>query len=196
MKVKICGITNLEDALNAINAGADALGFVFYDKSPRYIEPFQARAIVEKLPPFVQTIGLFVNEPNIFINQVCINAKMQSAQVIDDDAYTDFNTLDTRYIKVLRAKSKEDILNTKDEYVLVDAFVDGFGGEGKRLALEWFKDIDCSKMILAGGLNENNLNELKGYGFYGIDVSSGVEASKGKKDKQKMINFIKAVNEI
>jgi len=196
MKVKICGITNLEDALNAINAGADALGFVFYDKSPRYIEPFQARAIVEKLPPFVQTIGLFVNEPNIFINQVCINAKMQSAQVIDDDAYTDFNTLDTRYIKVLRAKSKEDILNTKDEYVLVDAFVDGFGGEGKRLALEWFKDIDCSKMILAGGLNENNLNELKGYRFYGVDVSSGVEASKGKKDKQKMINFIKAVNEI
>lgn len=196
MKVKICGITNLEDALNAISAGADALGFVFYDKSPRYIEPFQARAIVEKLPPFVQTIGLFVNEPNIFINQVCINAKMQSAQVIDDDAYTDFNTLDTRYIKVLRAKSKEDILNTKDEYVLVDAFVDGFGGEGKRLALEWFKDIDCSKMILAGGLNENNLNELKGYGFYGVDVSSGVEASKGKKDKQKMINFIKTVNEI
>ena len=196
MKVKICGITNLEDALNAINAGADALGFVFYDKSPRYIEPFQARAIVEKLPPFVQTIGLFVNEPNIFINQVCVNAKMQSAQIIDDDAYTDFNTLDTRYIKVLRVKSKEDILRIKNEYILVDAFVDTFGGEGKRLALEWFKDIDCSKMILAGGLNENNLNELKGYGFYGVDVSSGVEASKGKKDKQKMINFVKAVNEI
>jgi phosphoribosylanthranilate isomerase len=196
MKVKICGITNLEDALDAIDAGADALGFVFYHKSPRYIEPFEARKIVDKLPPFIQTIGLFVNEPNSFINQVCINAKMQTAQVIDDDAYTDFKTLDTRYIKVLRAKSKEDISEIKDDYVLVDAFVDGFGGEGKRLALEWFKDIDCSKMILAGGLNENNLRELLDFGFYGVDVSSGVEASKGKKDKQKMINFVKAVNEI
>ena len=196
MKVKICGITNLEDALAAIDAGADALGFVFYDKSPRYIEPFKARAIVEKLPPFVLTIGLFVNESNAFINQVCVNAKMQSAQIIDDDAYTDYKTLDCRFIKVLRAKSKEDIQDVKDEYILVDAFVESFGGEGKRLALEWFKDVDCSRMILAGGLNENNLNELRGFGFYGVDVSSGVEASKGKKDKQKMINFVKAVNEI
>lgn len=196
MKVKICGITNLEDALAAIEAGADALGFVFYEKSPRYIEPFKARAIVEKLPPFVLTIGLFVNEANAFINQVCVNAKMQSAQIIDDDAYTDYKTLDCRFIKVLRAKTKEDILNARDDYVLVDAFVESFGGEGKRLALEWFKDIDCSRMILAGGLNENNLKELSGFGFYGVDVSSGVESSKGKKDKQKMINFVKAVNEI
>jgi len=196
MKVKICGITNLEDAINAINAGADALGFVFYEKSPRFIEPFKARGIVEKLPPFIQTIGLFVNESNAYINQVCINAKMQTAQIIDDDAYTDFKTLDSRYIKVLRAKSKEDILDLKDDYVLVDAFVAGFGGEGKRLALEWFKDLDCSKIILAGGLNSNNLNELKGFGFYGVDVSSGVETHKGKKDKQKMIDFVKAVNEI
>lgn len=196
MKVKICGITNLEDALAAIEAGADALGFVFYEKSPRYIEPFKARAIVEKLPPFVLTIGLFVNEANAFINQVCVNAKMQSAQIIDDDAYTDYKTLDCRFIKVLRAKTKEDILNARDDYVLVDAFVESFGGEGKRLALEWFKDIDCSRIILAGGLNENNLKELSGFGFYGVDVSSGVESSKGKKDKQKMINFVKAVNEI
>lgn len=196
MKVKICGITNLEDALDAIEAGADALGFVFYDKSPRYIEPFEARKIVDKLPPFIQTIGLFVNEPNSFINQVCINAKMQTAQIIDDDFFTDFKTLDSRYIKVLRARTKEDIENIEDNYILVDAFVAGFGGEGKRLALEWFKDIDCSKMILAGGLNSSNLKELSGFNFYGVDVSSGVEASKGKKDKQKMIDFIKAVNEI
>lgn len=196
MKVKICGITNLQDALDAINAGADALGFVFYDKSPRYIDPFEARKIVDLLPPFTQTIGLFVNEANTFINQVCINAKMQTAQIIDDDTFTDFETLNTRYIKVLRAKIKEDILNIKDDYVLVDAFVQGFGGEGKRLALEWFEDIDCSKIILAGGLNSSNLNELAGFNFYGVDVSSGVEAQKGKKDKQKMIDFVKAVNEI
>jgi len=196
MKVKICGITNLEDALAAIDAGADALGFVFYDKSPRYIEPFEARKIVDKLPPFIQTIGLFVNKANSFINQSCVNAKMQTAQIIDDDSFTDFKTLNCRYIKVIRVESKQDTLNIKDEYVLVDAFVDGFGGEGKRLALEWFKDIDCSKIILAGGLNSNNLGELKDFNFYGVDVSSGVEAKKGKKDKQKMINFVKAVNEI
>jgi len=196
MKVKICGITNLGDALAAIDAGADALGFVFYDKSPRYINPFDAKDIVSKLPPFIQTIGLFVNEPNSFINQVCINAKMQTAQIIDDDTFTDFKTLDFRYIRVLRAKTKADIEKIDDEYHLVDAFVEGFGGEGKRLALEWFDDIDCSKIILAGGLNSDNLKELSGYNFYGVDVSSGVESYKGKKDKDKIVNFIKAVNEI
>lgn len=197
MKIKICGITNLEDALAAIDAGADALGFVFYPKSPRYIEPFEARKIVDKLPPFVQTVGLFVNEYNTFINQTCINAKMQLAQIIDDDNYTDFFSLDIKYIKVLRAQNKEDLESLSGEnYFLVDAFVESFGGEGKRVALEWFEDIDQSKIVLAGGLNEENLKELKGYNFYGVDVSSGVEASKGKKDKQKMINFVKAANEI
>ncbi|WP_108063408.1 phosphoribosylanthranilate isomerase [Poseidonibacter lekithochrous] len=197
MKVKICGITNLEDAQDAINAGADALGFVFYPKSPRFIEPFAARKIVEKLPPFVMTVGLFVNEDNSFIKQACNNAKMQLAQIIDDDNYTDFNSLDVRYIKVLRAQSKEDIDNiSADDFVLVDAFVESFGGEGKRVALEWFDKKNNTNIILAGGLNENNLQELKGFKFYGLDVSSGVEASKGKKDKQKMINFINAANEI
>ncbi|WP_072681836.1 phosphoribosylanthranilate isomerase [Arcobacter sp. LA11] len=196
MKVKICGITNLEDALDAINAGADALGFVFYEKSPRYIDPFTAREIVKALPPFIQTVGLFVNENSSFINQVCTNAKMQLAQIIDDDNYTDFASLNYKYINVIRAKSEKDIVENQDNYILVDAFVESFGGAGKRVALEWFKHADCSKIVLAGGLNENNLQELKGFNFYGVDVSSGVEASKGKKDKQKMINFVKAVNEI
>lgn len=196
MKTKICGITNLSDAHDAINAGADALGFVFYEKSPRYIKPEEAKKIVEKLPPFVVTVALFVNESYSFINEVCESANMQLAQVIDDENYTDFDNLTHRFIKVVRAKSKEDILKHKDKYILVDAFVESFGGAGKRVALEWFEGVDCSKIILAGGLNENNLHELKGLNLYGVDVSSGVEASKGKKDRQKMINFVKAVNEI
>lgn len=196
MKVKICGITNLEDAKDAIKAGADALGFVFYEKSPRYIDPFSAREIVKALPPFIQTVGLFVNENSSFINQVCTNAKMQLAQIIDDDNYTDFASLNYKYINVVRAKSARQIRENQNNYILVDAFVDSFGGEGKRVALEWFKHVDCSKIVLAGGLRESNLQELKGFDFYGVDVSSGVEASKGKKDKQKMINFVKAVNEI
>lgn len=196
MRVKICGITNLQDAIDAINAGADALGFVFYSKSPRYIEPLKAKEIVEKLPPFVQTVGLFVNENEDFINEVCQKSKMQLAQIIDDNELLNYDLLQMKYIKVLRVKSKEDLKNLSSDYYLVDAFVEGFGGEGKRVALEWFEDIDCSKFILAGGLTSNNLKEIDGYGFYGVDVSSGVEESKGKKSKQKMIDFVKEANEI
>jgi phosphoribosylanthranilate isomerase len=196
MRVKICGITNLEDALNAINAGASALGFVFYKPSPRYIEPLVALKIVENLPPFVQTVGLFVNETTDFINKTCKESKMQLAQIIDDENIVDFFKLEVKYLKVLRVKSKEDLNSLKDDYYLVDAFVDEFGGAGKRVALEWFKDINCSKFILAGGLNSQNLKEIDGYGFFAVDVSSAVEKQKGKKDNQKMIDFVKAANEI
>ncbi len=196
MRVKICGITNLEDAINAVNAGASALGFVFYKPSPRYIKPEVALEIVNSLPPFVQTVGLFVNEDEEFINSVCKETKMQLAQIIDDEEKLDFNKIKVKTIRVLRAKSKEDIKALKDEYILVDAFVDGFGGEGKRVALEWFEDVNCSKIILAGGLEASNLKELKSYNFFAVDVSSGVEASKGKKDKQKMEEFVKKANEL
>ena len=196
MRVKICGITNLQDALDAINAGADALGFVFYSKSPRYIEPLKAKEIVDSLSPFVQTVGLFVNEDEDFINEVCQKSKMQIAQIIDDNEILNYDLLQTKYVKVLRVKSQEDLKNLNSDYYLVDAFVEGFGGEGKRVALEWFEHMDCSKFILAGGLTSNNLKEIDGYGFYGVDVSSGVEESKGKKSKQKMINFVKEANEI
>lgn len=196
MRVKICGITNLQDALDAINAGADALGFVFYANSPRYITPLKAKEIVEKLPPFVQIVGLFVNENENFINEVCAESKMQLAQIIDDNEILNYELLKVKSIKVIRVKSQKDLKNLNKDYYLLDAFVDGFGGEGKRVALEWFENLDCSKFILAGGLTSNNLKEINGYGFYGVDVSSGVEESKGKKSKQKMIDFVKEANEI
>lgn len=196
MKIKICGITNLSDALDAIDAGANALGFVFYEKSPRYITPDDAKIIVDNLPPFVQTVGLFVNESSKHINDICHLSNMQLAQIIDDEGNTEFENIDAKFIKVIRVKEKEDLENLEDDYYLVDAFVPGFGGEGKRLALEWFEDMDCSKLVLAGGLTASNLNELKEYNFYGVDVSSGVEKSKGKKDKEKMKEFVNAVNEI
>ncbi len=196
MRVKICGITNLGDAIDAINAGADALGFVFYEPSPRYIRPIDAKKIVEQLPPFVQTVGLFVNESSKHINDICTVAHMQLAQIIDDEDTTEFDNLEVKYVKVERIVSKEDLEELEDTFKLVDAFVPGFGGEGKRIALDWFEGIDCSKIILAGGLKAENLVELKGFGFYGVDVSSGVEESKGKKDKQKMIDFVKVAHEI
>ena len=197
MRVKICGITNLQDAIDAVNAGANALGFVFYKHSARYIEPLKAREIVDKLPPFVQTVGLFVNENENFINEICKESKMQLAQIIDDHDLIHYGQLNTKYIKVVRVKDKKDLVNLNKEYYLVDAFVDAFGGEGKRIALEWFENLDCSRFIIAGGLTSENLKELNGYGFYGVDVSSGVESEiRGKKDKQKMISFVKEANEI
>ena len=196
MRVKICGITNKQDAHNAIKAGASALGFVFYKPSPRYIEPNVALEIVNSISPFVQSVGLFVNETTDFINKTCKESKMQLAQIIDDENIVDFFKLEVKYLKVLRVKSKEDLNSLKDDYYLVDAFVDEFGGAGKRVALEWFKDINCSKFILAGGLNSQNLKEIDGYGFFAVDVSSAVEKQKGKKDNQKMIDFVKAANEI
>ena len=195
-RIKICGITNLEDALDAVEAGADALGFVFYEKSPRYIDPIKAKEIIEKLPPFVQSVGLFVEMVAPKVDFICKLSKVNTAQIHFDADDVFYERLLTKSIRVVRAKSKEDILKYKDQHILVDAFVESFGGEGKRLNLEWFNDIDCSKIILAGGLDSNNLKELNNYGFYGVDVSSGVEISKGKKDKEKMINFCKDVNAI
>ncbi|MDX3959117.1 phosphoribosylanthranilate isomerase [Aliarcobacter skirrowii] len=196
MRVKICGITNKEDAHNAVNAGASALGFVFYKPSPRYIEPKEALKIVNSLPPFIQSVALFVNETTDFINQVCKDSKMQLAQIIDDENIVDYENLEVKYLKVLRVKTKEDLINLENNYYLVDAFVEEFGGAGKRLALEWFKDIDCSKFILAGGLNSENLKELNGFNFFAVDVSSAVEKQKGIKDREKMVEFVKAANEI
>ncbi|QEZ89359.1 phosphoribosylanthranilate isomerase [Aliarcobacter cibarius] len=196
MRVKICGITNLEDALDAINSGADALGFVFYEPSPRYIKPIDARNIVEELPPFIQSVGLFVNETTEFINKISKESKMQLVQIIDDENIVNYDKLEVKHLKVLRVRNKEDLQNLKDEYYLVDAFVDEFGGAGKRLALDLFKNIDCSKFILAGGLNKDNLKELNNFGFFGVDVSSAVEKEKGKKDKNKMSQFVKAAHEI
>ena len=197
MRVKICGITNLQDALEAVNAGANALGFVFYKKSPRYIEPLKAREIIEKLPPFIQAVGLFVNETESFINEISTESKVQLAQIIDDNEIVNYDLLTIKYLKVLRVREEKDLRNLNKEYYLVDAFVDGFGGFGKRIALDWLEDIDCSRLILAGGLTVENLSELNGFNFYGLDVSSGVESAvKGRKDRQKMIDFVKEANEI
>jgi len=191
MRTKICGITSLEDALVAIDAGADALGFVFYEKSPRYVTPQQAQSIIEKLPPFVEKVALFVNEDAQTIDTICQKVGATLAQLHFDVSETFCSSLTTPYIKVTRAKNAQDILEYSDEYRLVDAYCEAYGGEGKRINIEWFESVDCSKIILAGGLDSLNVASLKEYGFYGVDVSSGVEKSYGKKDAKKVKDFIK-----
>jgi len=196
MRVKICGITNLKDAMDAINAGADALGFVFYPKSARYIEPANAKDIIKQLPPFVQSVGLFVNETAQTVNHISQISKIDLAQIHFEADEKFYKELEVKAIKVVRAKVKEDLELYSNEYRIVDAFVPEYGGEGKRLNLDWFEDVDCSRIILAGGLDANNLKELKEFNFYSLDVSSGVELKKGLKDKQKIINFINRANEL
>jgi len=190
VRVKICGITNFEDAIQAIESGADALGFVFYNKSPRYIKPADAKKIIEKLPPFIGRVGLFVNEGIDTIDTISNYCDLTLCQIhfdVDEEA---LDSIGSKALPVIRAKEAKDILQYRDRYRLVDVYCEAYGGSGKRLNLEWFDEIDCSKIILAGGLNADNLHELKKYNFYGVDVSSGVEYTKGKKDYEKVSKFI------
>ena len=191
MRTKICGITSYEDAMDAINAGADALGFVFYEKSPRYITPQKAKSIICKLPPFVEKVALFVNMDAQTINTHCKESGATLAQLHFNATEELIAALKIPYIRVIRAQNAQDILSFSDSYRLVDAYTEEFGGAGKRINIEWFEGVDCSKIILAGGLDAANVGSLKKYGFYGVDVSSGVELSHGKKDVKKVQEFIK-----
>ena len=190
MRVKICGITNLTDALHAVQAGADALGFVFYEKSPRYITPEAASKIAGALPPFVERVGLFVNETPEDVDRICQQSGMSLAQIHFevDEAYLD--ALNVKSLPVIRAQKPEDLDRFAHRYRLIDAYVDGYGGEGKRLALEWFEGRDNRRIILAGGLDPDNVIETIPLGLYGVDISSGVEAKKGRKDPAKVERFI------
>jgi phosphoribosylanthranilate isomerase len=190
MRVKICGITNYEDAKLSADAGADALGFVTYEKSPRFIKPEEIKKIIEKLPPFIVKAVLFVNTTPEFVNEVMTYTKADIAQIHFEANEDFFNKLNCKYLKVIRAKEKSDINKFSDEYRIVDAYVPEYGGSGKRVALDWFENKDNSKIILAGGLTPDNVFEVGHYGFYGVDVSSGVESTLGKKDKRKVRRFV------
>jgi len=191
MWVKICGITNLEDALCATEAGADALGFVFYPQSPRYITPKNAKAIVEKLPLHVKKIGLFVNVTPEEIGVTCKEAQMDMAQIHFEVDKAFWNALRVPYLRVVRAHEAGEIEQYQGLIRLVDAYVEDFGGAGQKIDLSWFDNRDCENIILAGGLTPENIEQIKPFGFYGVDVSSGVEKAKGVKDHDKVRAFIK-----
>jgi phosphoribosylanthranilate isomerase len=163
MRVKICGITNYRDAIAAIDAGADALGFVFYSKSPRYIAPTDAKKIIDRLPPFIGRVGLFVNEGVDTIDTISNYCNLTVSQIHFKVDESSLKAIGGRVLPVVRAKEPKDILQYSDRYRLVDVYCEGYGGSGKRLNLEWFDGVDCSKIILAGGLTPENLHELKSY---------------------------------
>jgi len=190
MKVKICGITNLDDALHAIHVGADALGFVFYEKSPRFISPHDAKQIIDQLPPFVEKVGLFVKHSAEEIEQISYASHITLAQIHFDVDEAFLDAISFPVLPVVRARKKEDIEIFSDRYRLVDAYCEAYGGSGKQLNQAWFEGQNCSKIILAGGLDSENVLDLGNYGFYGMDVSSGTEKQKGIKDPEKVERFI------
>jgi phosphoribosylanthranilate isomerase len=199
VKVKICGITNLEDALAAVDAGADALGFVFVEQSPRCVSPQKAAAIIAKLPPFVQTVGLFVDAEQERINWLTDFCGLDLVQLHGDEDPDFCAGIRRRIIKVFRVKDAAS-MSSLDRYqvasYLLDAWSpDAHGGTGSSFDWSLAREVAGNRsVILAGGLNPGNVSEaVDMVRPYGVDVSSGVESSPGKKDPEKVKSFINAV---
>lgn len=200
-KIKICGITNYEDAMNAVNLGADYLGFNFYKHSPRYIGRVKAEKIIKKLPNKVKKVGIFVNEHINKIIEAIDSCNINIVQLSGDES-VDYvlklkSVLNSKVIKSFRIKKTNDIKNIKcykTDYVMLDSFKKGFYG-GTGIKFDWgiAKYIDKERLFLSGGLNALNvkaaINKIKPYA---VDVCSSIESSPGKKDFEKMREFIEA----
>lgn len=198
VKIKICGITNLEDALLAVDAGADALGFVFYKESPRHILAEQAAAIIRHLPPFVQTVGLFVNEALETVNETADLCGLDIIQLHGDESPEFCASVRRRVIKAIRVKDGTCLDSMKDYRVaafLLDAWSpSAFGGTGRTFNWEIAASAAKSKrIVLAGGLTPDNVADaVRQVRPYAVDVSSGVESEPGRKDLKKLQKFIEA----
>lgn len=196
-RVKICGITTVEDALHAVECGADALGFVFYSRSPRAVSAETVKAIVDVLPPFITTVGLFVNEKSETIREIASFCGLDVIQLHGDESPADCILPPHRVVKALRVKDESSLANAsqyKVSALLLDAWVSGtYGGTGH--AFNWDLASEVSgrtKLILAGGLSPDNVSEaVRVVRPYAVDVSSGVEMSPGKKDPGKVKAFIR-----
>ncbi|MDK2745049.1 MAG: phosphoribosylanthranilate isomerase [Nitrospira sp. BO4] len=202
MKIKICGITNLEDAKGAVAAGADALGFVMYRKSPRWVDPSLVRAIVAELPPFVLPVGVFVNEEAGTVRALMDECGFALAQLHGDESPLYCQHLGRPALKALRLKDHGTVLTLAGfqeqanvRGFLIDAYSDqAYGGTGQTVDWTLAQEVARSlPIILAGGLTpENVADAIKTVRPYGVDVSSGVEKSPGKKDLHKLKAFIEA----
>ncbi len=201
VKVKICGITNLEDALVSMDSGCDALGFVFYKKSPRYIEQGKARDIIKRLPKNIIKIGVFVNEREKEIKRIAKLCRLDMLQFHGDESAGFCKRFKGyKIIKAFRIKNGIDfkkVLKYKTFACLFDAFVQSkIGGTGKSFNWELLNDIDkiTYPVFLSGGLSVKNVREaIKIVKPEWVDVSSSLEIKPGKKDSNKIKEFISAV---
>ncbi|MDH0144544.1 phosphoribosylanthranilate isomerase [Aquipseudomonas alcaligenes] len=199
VRVKICGITRVEDALAAAAAGADAIGLVFYAKSPRAVDIEQARVILAALPPFVTTVGLFVDAERSELERILASVPLDLLQFHGDESVQQCEAFGRPYIKALRVKAGDDIAAQVARYpsaqgILLDAYVEGVpGGTGEAFDWSLIPQALSKPLILAGGLRPDNVAEaVSRVRPYAVDVSGGVEASKGVKDVEKVGAFIRA----
>lgn len=202
VRSKICGITRIEDALAAVEAGADAIGLVFYGKSPRAVSIEQAAAILQALPPFVTSVGLFVDMPRDELQQLLQRLPLDLLQFHGDESPADCEGHGRPYIKALRVRPGEDVAAAMAPYagargILLDTFVEGVpGGTGASFDWSLVPEDAAKPIILAGGLDADNVaTAIRQVRPYAVDVSGGVEASKGIKDAGKIRAFVRAVRD-
>ena len=203
VRVKICGITRREDALAAVDAGTDAIGLVFYEKSPRAVTLSQAEVIIQRLPPFVSIVALFVDAAPKFINQVLNALPIDCLQFHGNETATQCELYGRPYYRVLRMEPGCDPSAFLQNYsgsnaLLLDAYNDKVqGGSGE--TFDWSKiPKGLNKpLVLAGGLSTHNVADaITRVQPYAVDVSSGVESSKGIKDHKKITDFMKEVGRV
>jgi len=209
-RIKICGLTRNDDVQTAVAAGADALGFVFYPKSLRYVSPAVAASLIAAVPPFVTTVGLFVNATPHEVIEVVAQAPVSLLQFHGDETpqqcYTIAAAVNRPFVRAVRvgpATSAADLLKYELDYraaggmfagLLLDALVDGYGGGGKVFDWSLIPKELAPRVVLSGGLSAQNATDaVLRVRPFAVDVSSGVELAKGIKDAAKVCAFIEAV---
>ncbi|MGR8947512.1 MAG: phosphoribosylanthranilate isomerase [Gammaproteobacteria bacterium] len=199
-RVKYCGITRLRDAQIAVSLGVDALGFIFYSKSPRNVAAECAAEIIAQLPPFVTAVGLVVDMPAIDVNELVTRTNIDLVQCHGDETVSECESLNRPYLKAIRVASNSDVSALAAQYpsargILLDAYVRGTpGGSGRRFDWRKAQGVDPDSLVIAGGLDADNVGDvIEQLRPYGVDVSSGIESAPGIKDEQKMIDFIQKV---
>ena len=199
-RIKICGLTRAEDVLAAVAAGADAIGFVFYPPSPRFVTVAQARTLARLVPPFVSIVGLFVNANPHEVHTVLRNVPLQILQFHGDETPEACSGFGRMWIKAARMTKDTDLVEFNSCYagagaILLDTYAEGFGGTGRSFDWCWISpDLDRDRLILSGGLTpENVCDAVTRIRPWAVDVSSGVESVKGIKDARKIQAFILGV---
>ncbi|PHS71994.1 MAG: phosphoribosylanthranilate isomerase [Cycloclasticus sp.] len=199
-RVKICGITQTNDALAAIEAGADALGFVFYDKSPRYLDILKAKKIFNEITPFINKIALFVNPSYEYVMEAVNTLPIDVLQFHGDEDEAFCKSFNTPYLKAVRIRPTTDLKDVASQYgsasgLLIDAYDSTqYGGTGQTFDWNLLPQDASLPLILAGGLNSQNVYDaIKQTNPYAVDVSSGVEKSKGVKEHSLIQQFMQEV---
>ena len=201
--VKICGVTRVEHALAAAHHGAHAIGLVFYELSPRYVDPDTAARIVRALPPFVTPVGLFVDAPEDEVRRISRTAGIQLIQFHGSETPALCARIGLPYMKAVRVRPGVDLLQYARDFesaqaLLLDAYQEGLhGGTGATFDWALIPPSLPLPIVLSGGLNPDNVNAaVRAVRPWAVDVSSGVEASKGIKDEAKIAAFIQGVRDV